>query len=54
METAFFYQSTSLNPYYNLAVESVLSENVLTDWGGLSLWRNEKTVVIGRLQNPYL
>lgn len=54
METAFFYQSTSLNPYYNLAVESVLSENVLTDWGGLYLWRNEKTVVIGRHQNPYL
>lgn len=54
METAFFYQSTSLDPYYNLAVESVLSENVLTDWGGLYLWRNEKTVVIGRHQNPYL
>lgn len=54
METAFFYQSTSLDPYYNLAAESVLSENVLTDWGGLYLWRNEKTVVIGRHQNPYL
>ena len=54
METAFFYQSTSLDPYYNLAVESVLSEKVLTDWGGLYLWSNEKTVVIGRHQNPYL
>lgn len=49
----FYYISTSLNPYENLATERYLLENVSKESCILYLWQNEKTVVIGKNQNPH-
>ena len=46
--------SEELNPYYNLALEEELLNNVLENENILYLWQNENTVVVGRNQNPYL
>lgn len=49
---AKIYISDSYDPYFNLAVETVLFSNP-PDERVLYLWRNEDTVVIGRYQNPW-
>lgn len=43
--------SESLDPYYNMATERHLTETVGDDEVVLYLWRNQRTVVIGRNQN---
>ncbi len=53
----FIYETSSVDPYYNLALENALCEyvNFATTCGenlcGLFLWQSEKAVVIGRNQN---
>lgn len=53
LQTALFYESKSTNPYYNLAVETHLMENLAEHMGVFYLWQNAKTVVIGKNQNAY-
>lgn len=45
------YISESLEPYHNMAAEKYLTQNVADDEMVLYLWRNRRTVVIGRNQN---
>jgi lipoate-protein ligase A len=54
MTTLRVVLSDSFNPYFNLAVERWLFENLAADNQVLYLWRNHDTVVIGRSQNPWL
>ncbi len=53
IEKILVFESTSYDPYLNIATEKhlfdILPENTLT----VFLWQNEKTVVIGRNQNPW-
>jgi len=44
-------RNNSTDPYFNLALEEWLMDNVDEDI--FMLWRNEKTVVIGKNQNAY-
>ena len=47
----YFLVSESRNPYDNLAMERVLTENVSPGSPVLFLWQNDDTVVIGRNQD---
>ena len=53
IETIRLYESSSHDPYYNLAVEQHLLETVAANTCILYLWQNQNTVVIGRNQNPW-
>lgn len=45
--------SESYDPWFNLAVEESIFKQMSTTQRVLFLWRNDKTVVIGRAQNPW-
>ena len=46
-----YIESTSTDPYYNLALEEFVFERLPRDDSYFMLWQNEKTIVIGKYQN---
>ena len=48
------YISKSIDPFYNIALEDWLLQEVLRDDCILYLWRNETSIIIGRSQNPWI
>ena len=53
IETLRIYESEGFDPYRNLAIEQHLLETVEGGCCLLYLWRNERTVVIGKNQNAW-
>ena len=52
MKTKIFHSGT-LDPWFNLAVEDWIFNDINPENQLLYLWRNSDTVVIGRYQNPW-
>ncbi len=51
---AYCYESSSFNPYYNLALEESFGELIQKEKALiLYFWQNDNTIVIGRNQNAY-
>jgi lipoate-protein ligase A len=53
INTIKYIITTETNPYKNLAMEEYLLRQVKDEEVILYLWQNEKTVVIGKNQNPW-
>lgn len=47
------FTSDSFDPWFNLAIEDWIFRDMDPEYAILFLWRNDKTVVIGRFQNPW-
>ena len=50
----YIIESTSFDPYHNLAIEKYLLDSVDEESCILYLWQNQNTVVIGSNQNPWV
>lgn len=51
MSRLVYYESNSINPYFNLALEEFLFYHKKEEQMILFLWQNENTIVIGRYQD---
>ena len=46
-----FYESTSLDPYFNLALEEYVFNTLDEDHEFLMLWQNSNSIIVGKFQN---
>ena len=47
----YFLETRTTDPYDNLAAEERLMDTVPRGEGGLMLWQNDRTIVVGKYQN---
>lgn len=48
-----YIKSESTNPYFNLALEQYVFDNLSESADYLMLWQNDNTIVVGKYQNTY-
>ncbi len=49
----YYIKSPSTNPYFNLALEQYVFDNLDRAHSYLMLWQNDNTIVVGKYQNTY-
>lgn len=49
----YYLLNKSVNPYYNIALEEYIFSNAIFNDDVIIIWRNDKSIYMGKNQNPY-
>lgn len=50
----YYLLNKSVDPYYNIALEEYIFSNAIFNDDVIIIWRNDKSIYMGKNQNPYI